>query len=309
MATSVVELSDPAVDPTLAGGSTLATECPNYVAFVKSATSIAKGEGFADIEALDVFRVHTLADGRLVLIFLPAHLPVDDERLLERATQYVFARMHQLVIVEQKEYTVLWLCNNDDDNSGNLPLSWWRRTYWHTPYNYQIKLIKLVVVHPAIAVRAKLLVISYLHSSYLMRHPFWEKLDYADRLEFLDEHVPISLIKTLPDAVKQWDKMLDRQMYASVIDQQKAMEAAKNGEAGGMPPPPMPGGFGGMAGAAGLMGGGMGGGMFGGGGIGGATSHGFGAAAGAGGLGGETSGAGEEDDERFTALPKRNWED
>ena len=64
-----------------------------------------------------------------------------------------------------------------------------------------------------------------------------------------------------------------------------------------------------MAGAAGLMGGGMGGGMFGGGGIGGATSHGFGAAAGAGGLGGETSGAGEEDDERFTALPKRNWED
>ena len=116
MATSIVELSDPAVDPTLAEGSTLATECPNYVAFVKSAISIAKGEGFADIEALDVFRVHTLADGRLVLIFLPAHLPVDDERLLERATQYVFARMHQLVIVEQKEYTVLWLCNNDDDN-------------------------------------------------------------------------------------------------------------------------------------------------------------------------------------------------
>ena len=69
----------------------------------------------------------------------------------------------------------------------------------------------LCVVHPSIAVRAKLFLLSY-----LPRHSFWERLDYADRLEFLDAHVPLALIKSLPQEVKDHDKYLDREMYASV---------------------------------------------------------------------------------------------
>ena len=53
------------------------------------------------------------------------------------------------------------------------------------------------MVHPALRVRAALFLLAY-----LPRHSFWEKLDYADRLEFLDDHVPLALIKSLPQEVK-----------------------------------------------------------------------------------------------------------
>ena len=165
----------------------------------------------SQIEALDIFRVAAEPDneGRPVLIFLPANLPEGDEALLERATLFVFARMHQLVVVESRDYTVLWLCHNRD-TPGSLSLRWWRRTYWTLPYCYHTRLHSLCVVHPSLSVRAYLLVLSY-----LPRHSFWEKLDYADRLEFLDAHVPIALIKSLPQEVKEYDKELDREMYSS----------------------------------------------------------------------------------------------
>lgn len=219
-----VQFADPPLDASLAPDGELARECPNYVEMVKRALALQSGEGFADIEALDVFRVAKQRDngGRIVFVFLPAHLPEGDEALLERATLYAIAQMHTHVVVQERQYTALWLCNNRDDTNSPLPLRWWRSTYYATPYVYHERLKTLAVVHPSVAVRCKLFALSYLHSAYLTRHPFWDKLDYADRLEFLDAHVPIALVKTLPREVKEYDKALDREMYAT-------MDAAQSG--------------------------------------------------------------------------------
>ena len=127
--------------------------------------------------------------------------------------------------------------------------------------------------------RAKLFVLSY-----LPRHSFWDKLDYADRLEFLDAHVPLELIKSLPRALKEHDKYLDREMYATVQQAQQhgpghlatpaaAAEFANN-TMGGMS------GMGGLGGLSGL-----------------------------GGLDGGSAGAPDGAAEQLPPLPKRNWED
>jgi hypothetical protein len=165
--------------------------------------------------------------------------------------------------------TVLWLCNNRDTPSS-LPLSWWRRTYWSVPYCFHERLHCLAVVHPSLQVRAVLFALSY-----LPRHSFWEKLDYADRLEFLDSHVPIELVKTLPAEVKQHDKDLDKEMYASVQG------------------PRGPDGMPANMWASSALGGGLG-------------------AAGLGGAGFGAAGMGDEampNREKPVELPKRNWED
>ena len=100
-----VALADPPLDASLAEGSALAKECPRYVESMRSALAIASGEGFGDIEGLDVFRIASLPDkdGRPVVVFLPAHLPEGDEQLLARATLFVFVKMHQLVVVEKRD--------------------------------------------------------------------------------------------------------------------------------------------------------------------------------------------------------------
>ena len=51
-ASSSVPVADAPLDPSLAPGGELAKECPNYVALVTRALSIAAGEGFGDVRAL-----------------------------------------------------------------------------------------------------------------------------------------------------------------------------------------------------------------------------------------------------------------
>ena len=187
--------------------------------------------------------------------------------MLERATLCVFAKLHQLVVVEQREFIVLWICNNRDTPSP-LPLSWWRQTYWSVPYIYHERLQTLCVVHPSIAVRAKLFLLSY-----LPRHSFWEKLDYADRLEFLDAHVPLAVVKSLPQEVKEHDKDLDREMYAPV---QSGAPGSESSYANG-----------GLWTAGGLS-----------------RAAGFGDSSNL-----APNGEGEENPARPVELPKRNWED
>ena len=234
----------------------------------------------AQIEALDVFRIAAETDngGRPIVIFIPAHLPEGDADLLERATLYAFAKLHQLVIVEKREYSAMWLCNNRETPSA-LPLSWWRRTYYATPFCYQTQLHTLMVVHPTIAVRTKLFVLSYLHSAYLTRHQFWDKVDFADRIEFLDSHVPLALVKKLPDEVKQHDKELDREMYAT-LQEGGSLEQMHTRYGGTL------GGLGAGLGGLGSMGGAM-------------RGHGL-----------DSASFGDGGRSRVDAeLPKRNWED
>ena len=48
--------------------------------------------------------------------------------------------------------------------------------------------------------------------SYVVRHSFWEKLVYADRIEFLDELLPDETIASLPQETKEYDVALDKAM-------------------------------------------------------------------------------------------------
>ena len=233
--------------------------------------ALAAAEGFADVEHLDVFRcTGPDKEGRPVFMFIPSHLPADAD--LERVTLYAFSKMHQTIIVEKRDYTALWLCNNGDDSS-QLTLRWFWRTFWETPYEYHERLATFCVVHPSLLVRTRMFFLSYVTRS------FWEKLDYCDRLEFLDSYVPVALIKTVPDEVKEYDRLLDRDMYS-----RSDGDLAKLHGMGGI------GGMGGMAGMGGL-GGAMGG-------MGGMDGMGVPSAAQDG-----TEGKSE------ITLPKRNWED
>jgi hypothetical protein len=105
MAAAGVHVAEPHYDASLAEDGALAQECPRYVEMARRALALASGEGFSDVEALDIFRIAAQPDngGRPVCVFLPAHLLPGDEQLLERATLYVLAKMHQLVVVEQRE--------------------------------------------------------------------------------------------------------------------------------------------------------------------------------------------------------------
>ena len=238
MPAAVVTLQDLPPDPSL---EPFSQECPEYHSTVRAAQLIDAGEGFGDVERLDVFRVSDIADngGRVVFIFLPEHIPDEaGPELVERLTLYAFLQMHKRVVQQQREYSALWLCMNDPDRWSPLPLRWWRRTYWATPFVYHERLHALCVVHPSLHVRARLLMLSYLRNAV---RACWEKLVYADRLEFLDEVVPIPLIKTLPQSVKEYDKDLDREMAAAIETQKDAGLNGLMGASAGMPPMSMPG--------------------------------------------------------------------
>lgn len=262
----VVPLRDVPADPTLDGA--LATECPRYVELVRKGLAIKHGAGFGDVEALDAFRLTGPdSDGRDVFMFIPSHVPEGSaEDLVEQITLHALVAMHEAVIKQQRPFTVVWLCNNGEAES-QLSLSWFRRTYYSVPFEYHQRMAALCLVHPSLKVKSILFLLSY-----LPRHDFWYKLNFADRLEFLDANVPVALIKTVPDAFKAYDKQLDREMYESVDRLAETTAAC---------------GMGGMG-----LGAGMGG-------LGGSTS--------ASGLSGDGEGVGAAP-QRPIELPKRNWE-
>ena len=57
--------------------------------------------------------------------------------------------------------------------------------------------------------------------SYVLRYSFWEKLLYADRIEFLDELLEPRAL-ALPQEVVDYDKFLDVQMAQASTDLAKA---------------------------------------------------------------------------------------
>jgi len=227
-----VPTTDSVDDPLIAIGSALHSECPLYCDLVRQALTIKAGVGFGDVEALDAFRL-TGPDneGRPVFMFIPGAIPENEETaaLVEKLTLYVLSIVHDLVVHQQKHFTAIWMCNNHSE-SRPLSIGWFRRTYRSVPYCYHERLAGLCLVHPSLTVRCMLFVLSY-----LPRVSFWDKLNYCDRLEFLDGNVPVSLIKTVPQLYKDYDKQLDRDMYEA-----SSQMAAGNGLGSGI------GGIGGM---------------------------------------------------------------
>ena len=165
-----------------------------------------------------------------VFLFIPSHL----SSAVEKLTLYVLSVVHEVVVKQGKSFTAIWMCQNMEPS--RLSLRWFRRTYYSVPYLYHERLSALCIVHPSATVRVLLFLLSY-----LPRISFWEKINFADRLEFLDAEVPVALIKTLPQSFKDYDKALDREMYSRPSD-------------------PMITGMGAMGSAGGIGSGGLGGG-------------------------------------------------
>lgn len=172
---AVVELR-PAADASV---DSLAAEYPEYVDTYKRALTLAAENGFRDLERLGIVRAGGLdKDGRDVYLFYPQALQEDTD--LELVTMLALHLMHGTVVRQSRPYTVVWVCNNQQDS--RLSFWWFRRTYRMLPQAYKKQMRQLCVVHPGVQVRIQLYLLSFVVSA-----SFWEKLFYADRIEFLDE--------------------------------------------------------------------------------------------------------------------------
>ena len=266
-------------EPSIAASSALHKESPRYCELVRQALAMRAGVGFGDVERLDAFRL-TGPDnhGRPVFMFLPAAIPETEETeaIVEKLTLYVLSLVHDLVVNQQQGYTAIWMCNNHSE-SRPLSVRWFYKMHRCVPYCYHERLAGLCLVHPSVTVRCLIFLLSY-----LPRVSFWEKLNYCDRLEFLDADVPVALIKTVPQLYKDYDKQLDREMYESA-DRLGAGGAHGGSSMAGMA------GMGGLPDGLGMGVGGMG--------MGGVP-----------GVFGGASAEGEQSVRPKVDLPKRNWE-
>ena len=198
----VVTFDPPPLDSVLAAIDA-EKSAPDYVAIYKQAQlARARGDLHA-VEAMDVLRECGLdTAGRAVFMFIPGNLNLDAARdgkaavTLELVTQFCVLKMHDWIVQDDKHYAIIWLCNNI--HSSQLSYRFFRRTYKMVPYAFRKNMRSLSVVHPGIKVRMLLFLLSY-----ITKTSFWEKLHYADRVEFLDEVHALgsaALMPTCPQA-------------------------------------------------------------------------------------------------------------
>ena len=218
--------------PTDASLDRLEADHAEYVRLCRRAAEIKVTMGFRDIQKMDVVRrAGRDKEGRPVFMFIPGNLERGVD--LERVTMFCLTLMHDVVVAQDKPFACVWLCNNLWPSK--LGFLFFRRTYNMVPRPYRKNMQWLRIVHPATHVRLLLFALSY-----YVKESFWEKFDYCDRIEFLDEVVPLAQLK-LPQDYVDYDKLLEQ-------------------EARQMSDPDNPGSIGGMMGG-GMMGGGMMGGM------------------------------------------------
>uniref|UniRef100_A0A7S4C1W5 CRAL-TRIO domain-containing protein n=1 Tax=Chrysotila carterae TaxID=13221 RepID=A0A7S4C1W5_CHRCT len=187
----------------------LSTTNKEYVRLYNRATVLSAEGGFRDIEKLDAIRRAQIKDkfGRDVFMFFPGNLPAGVD--LSKVVMYGLLCMHESVVKQNNPYTIVWACNNENDEAQSLSYLWLRRQYYMVPHEYHANMRCLAVVHPRVGVRMMLLLLSY-----MLKRSFWDKLIYADRIEFLDEVVNPKLLD-LPRELHAYDKLLDTQAYAT----------------------------------------------------------------------------------------------
>ncbi|KAL3929589.1 MAG: hypothetical protein SGPRY_001895, partial [Prymnesium sp.] len=157
----------------------LSSQYPRYAQLCSRAAVKASEAGFAEVEAMDVVRYSGEdKEGRAVFMFLPGNL--SEEIDLELVSMYALWLMHDTVVRQGKPYTAVWICNNLLDS--RLSFWWFRRTYRMLPHSYHKQMRCLCMVHPSMQVRIILFMLSF-----VIRNSLWNKLFYAERIEFLDE--------------------------------------------------------------------------------------------------------------------------
>ena len=140
--------------------------------------------------------------GRATFVFHPARIQPDTD--LDLLTTYAVALLHEHVALHDKPYTVVWI--SDQLGQGRLNFFWFRRIYKMVPPEFHHNMRSLAIVHPTLTVRFTLFCLSY-----LLQRSFWDKLYYADRVEFLDELMDVDALE-LPSEVLEFDRFLDHDM-------------------------------------------------------------------------------------------------
>ena len=178
-----LNLNEPA-DPVLQGLASAGHS--EYVRLYTAAATARRENTLAAVEALGAVQRAPCVDraGRPVFLFYPSRLAAGGASgvTLERVTAHALLLMHEHVVARGGEYAVVWVTNNLEPDE--LGWRWFVSTYRMVPHAYHKQMRSLAVVHPAVSTRLTLLALSY-----LLRASFWDKLVYADRVEFLDEVV------------------------------------------------------------------------------------------------------------------------
>eukprot|EP00967_Tisochrysis_lutea_P134601 scaffold237886_cov33-Tisochrysis_lutea.AAC.1 len=207
-----LELPEPA-DPLL---DQLATSHKEYVRLYRAGRVAQRENALGELERLGAVQRAPINDkeGRPIFVFFPSRLAGGEEKglTLEKVMSHALLLMHDTVVVQDKPYTVIWVTNNlEPDRLGYF---WFRSTYKMVPRAYHKNMRSLCIVHPSISTRLMLLMLSY-----LLKTSFWEKLVYADRVEFLDEVMDYTALE-LPSDLLMYDRFLDKEMETQAAELQ-----------------------------------------------------------------------------------------
>ena len=71
---------------------------------------------------------------------------------------------------------------------------------------------RLCLIHPPLWVRLNMFVLSFGFTFGCSKYSLWKKLDFTERLEFLEHYVSKEVIRSLPEEVKMYDCELDEMM-------------------------------------------------------------------------------------------------
>ena len=175
----------------------------NYCQLVRRGQIIERGESFRDIEAHDLIRVVKTNLGNPCFIFFPQHLP--DGIDMERVTMYTYTLMHKHVMLQDRSYMVIWVCNNADWLNSKLPMSWFFKAWRATPSVYFERMSVFALLHASVSVRMKMWLSSWTFTLGLTSHSLWRKIDFVSRLEYLERYIHVREIKMFPEEIKMHD--------------------------------------------------------------------------------------------------------
>ena len=148
-----LEVANPPEDSTIRN----MPDSSEYKRLYRKAALIKQQGGFKDIkECGAVRRAGPDKAGRPCFVFMPSLLPQGID--IERVVMYGVTLMHAHIVQKNKPYTAVWVCNNIE--TSQLGYFWFRRTYKMVPTAYRDNLSNVVIIHPGVAVRATLFMLS-----------------------------------------------------------------------------------------------------------------------------------------------------
>ena len=183
---------------------TLGSKHQEYTKIMTQLSQLQTLPEFQKIKDQNIVRCAKTKDreSRHVFLFFPQNVP--DNADLRLIIAYAISIMHDIVALQDQHYSIVWV--TDQLGPQRLGFFWLRHVYKMVPDAYHRNMRSLAVVHPTLKVRFSLFLLSY-----MLARSFWDKLYYADRVEFLDDLMDVDSLE-LPSEVFEYDRFLDQEM-------------------------------------------------------------------------------------------------